>query len=254
MPQDRGERLQKALARAGLASRREAEAWIRAGRVTVNGATAELGTRVGIGDRIRLDGRPVRFNPVAPQQVLVCHRSPGERLEGPSAGDRPSLLERLPRTAGRRFVAVSPMPLQDGGLELVTSDGELAGKLQRGVRGQVLEYSVRLRGELDEPARLSVAAGELGRGASVQVLDLKPAGGEGANRWYSITVRGASGLDVRRLFERSGAIVSRVLRTRLGPVALDRSLPRGRFRKLAAAQIEALAGSAPPTARRTARP
>ncbi len=243
-----GERLQKALAHLGLGSRRDVETWIKAGRLTVNGETAALGTRVREADQIRLDGRPVRRRPPAFQQVLLCHRSPGERLERPvaspeqAASERQSLFERLPHVAGRRFIAVSPMPRQDGGLELVTSDGELAEKLQRAVRGLVAEFSVRVRGELGEAQLQGVLDGVLDRGAHLEVLACSPTGGEGANRWYSLTARGASGKDVRQLFERSGALVSRVLRTGLGTVSLERTLSRGQFRKLEPEELARLIG------------
>src|SRR5256886_2543488 len=129
------ERLQKMLARAGLASRREAEAWIRAGRLTVNGTVAELGARVAPRDEVRLDGRGVRARAAeAGARAFLCHRSPGEPLRTPALpasepgarAPRAALLERLPRRLGRRFIAVSPMPRVDGGLELVSSDGALA--------------------------------------------------------------------------------------------------------------------------------
>ncbi len=282
---DSGERLQKALAHLGLGSRRDVEAWIRAGRLSVNGEPAALGTRVGESDRIRLDGRLVRRRPPALQQVLLCHRSPGERLDrrpgaalpelaapqpavpGRSAAsgrpaasgrlaatDRTPLFERLPHVAGRRFIAVSPMPQQDGGLELVTSDGELAERLQRAVRGLVAEFSVRIRGELGEAQLQGVLEGVLDHGARLEVVACAPSGGEGANRWYSLTARGASGKDVRRLFERTGALVSRVLRTRLGSAALDRSLARGRFRKLRPEELEGLLGGDVSTRRSAASP
>src|SRR5215469_17085047 len=134
------ERLQKVLARSGLASRREAEAWIRAGRLTINGVPATLGARVGAGDKVQLDGRAVRSREQGSPRVFLCHRSPGEPLRTPETTEpaasaaRGALLERLPRRAGRRFISVSPMPRIDGGLELVTSDGGLALTLQRAVR------------------------------------------------------------------------------------------------------------------------
>jgi 23S rRNA pseudouridine2605 synthase len=255
MHRQRGEpeRLQKVLARAGLASRREAEDWIRAGRLTVNGQPASLGIRVSAGDEVRLDGRVIHQR--APQSggsAYIYHRSPGESLDGsPGPGglqDRVSegrdppipLLERLPRSGGRRFVVVSPMPRIDGGLELLCGDGELAARLQRCVRALSSELSVRVRGELIEQQIGGVLGGVLDSGEKLAVLSCEPAGGEGANRWYAISVRGASGKDVRQLFERQGAIVSRVLRTRLGSIALDRALARGHFRELTREQIEAL--------------
>ena len=244
------ERLQKVLAQAGLASRREAEAWIRAGRVTINGAVATLGARVTPGDQLRLDGRPVHVRAAADVRAFLCHRSPGEPLGEPigaasvAAGERTAMLGRLPRRLGRRFIAVSPMPRPDGGLELVTSDGGLAARLQRGVHGFSSEFGVRVRGELSAMQLQGILGGELDSGAHLAVERCDTAGGEGANRWYQIAARGASGREVRQLVERQGALVSRVLRTRLGPLALERSLPRGRFRELTQGELRALLSGA----------
>ena len=237
------ERLQKVLARAGLASRREAEEWIRAGRLTVNGQPASLGVRVSPDDEVRLDGRVVRQR--APQsggRAYVYHRSPGESLDAAPADapDAVPLLARLPKRAGRRFIMVSPMPRIDGGLEIVCGDGELAARLQRAVRALTSELSVRVRGELTEQQIEGVLGGVLDSGEKLAVLACESAGGEAANRWYAITARGASGKDVRQLFERQGAIVSRVLRTRLGTLELERTLARGHYRELTPEQIDAL--------------
>lgn len=132
------------------------------------------------------------------------------------------------------------MPRIDGGLELVTSDGELAVRLQRCVRRLSSEFSVRVKGELIETQIASILQGTLDRGQNLSVERCEPAGGEGANRWYSLAARGASGKDVRQLFERQGALVSRVLRTKLGPLALERALARGRFRPLTDDELQGL--------------
>lgn len=227
------ERLQKLLARAGLASRREVEAWIRAGRLTVNGAVATLGTRATAGDQVRLDGRLVRAQGArGGAHVFLCHRSPGEEMA--------AALARLPRRAGKRFIAVSPMPRVDGGLELVTSDGALAESLQRRVHALRSEFSVRVRGELGDPQLAGILSGQLDSGAQLAVARCEAAGGEGANRWYTVELRGASGRQVRQLFERQGALVSRVLRTQLGPIALERSLARGQARELESDELHRL--------------
>jgi 23S rRNA pseudouridine2605 synthase len=223
------------LAQAGLASRREAEEWIRAGRVTVNGAIAELGSRVIGRDELRVDNRVVRRSRDASR---LCHRSTGESLtEG--------LYSRLPRRAGRRFLAVSPMPRVDGGLELVTTDGELAERLQRRVRRWETEFLVRVRGELNEARLATLARGELDDGRTVEVISVEgsDAEPEGLNRWYQIIAIGASGKDIRQLFERQGALVSRIQRTSLGPLALTRDLARGHFRTLSAEEAQALESS-----------
>jgi 23S rRNA pseudouridine2605 synthase len=261
------ERLQKVLSQLGLGSRREAEAWIRAGRVTVNGKAAALGMRVAAEDQLKLDGRPIRRHLARDVPVFMCHRSPGEPLlpprtplRGAAADSEPkalgapgaapagappgvSMAERLPRRAGRRFVSVSPMPTVDGGVELLTADGALATRLQRAVRGLEMEFSLRIRGELSAEQQRAIREGMLDRGSAVRVLQLEPTGGAGSNRWYRLLAAGASGNDIRQLIERQGVTLVRMLRTRVGTLALPRTLARGHWRELEAAELSALLGS-----------
>jgi len=157
-----------------------------------------------------------------------------------SWSEHTALLERLPRRAGNRFITVSPMPHMDGGLEIATSDGGLAVQLQRTVHTLASEFSVRVKGELEEPTLGSIMEGMLDRGERLTVESCEPGGGEAANRWYTLVARGGSGKDVRQLFERHGALVSRVLRTRVGTLTLDRHLSRGQFRVLTKEEIDAL--------------
>ncbi len=237
------ERLQKVLAHAGLASRRQVEQWIRAARLTVNGGPAELGMRVGPSDQVRLDGRLVHWqHPARGAQAYLYHRSSGERLDEPTTNTAEALaaLERLPGRAGRRFIVISPMPRIDGGLELICSDGACAAQLQRRVRFWIGVFSVRIIGELGETQRAGVLTGVLDSGERLRVLECRAAGGEGINRWYTVRAQGASGKGIRQLFERQGVRVSRVLRTELGSLALGRALPRGQFRALRPDEIEAL--------------
>jgi 23S rRNA pseudouridine2605 synthase len=243
------ERVQKVLAQLGLASRREAEAWIRAGRLKVNGTLAVLGMRVGPNDQLRLDGRAVRQQSARAVPVFLCHRSPGEPLlparTAPAGADPAlsSIAARLPRRAGRRFVAISPLPRVDGGLELLTADGAIATRLQRAIRGLEVEYSLRVRGELSAGQQAAIRQGRLDRGSAVEVMLLEPSGGEGSNRWYRLIVRGASGNDVRQLIERAAVTVVRVLRTRLGALSLPRTLARSHWRELSSTELDALLGS-----------
>lgn len=150
------------------------------------------------------------------------------------------MIERLPSRAGKRFIAVSPMPRVDGGLELVTSDGELGVRLQRSVRHLVSQFSVRVLGELTQEQIDNILGGSLDSGEQIEVLTCEPSGGEAANRWYTFIARGASGKEVRQLFERQGALVSRVQRTHLGPITMERSLGRGHFRDLTPEELQTL--------------
>lgn len=151
-------------------------------------------------------------------------------------------MARLPRRAGRRFLAISPMPRVDGGLELVTTDGALAERLQRRVRRWPTVFLVRVRGALDDTHVAQMQAGELDDGRRLEgvLVEGSELEAEGANRWYRLTAIGASGKDVRRLFERQGAFVSRIQRTALGPISLTRDLNRGAFRSLSPVEAKAL--------------
>jgi 23S rRNA pseudouridine2605 synthase len=234
-----GERLQKVLAASGLASRRQIEDWIRAGRISVNSQAAVLGQRVSGRDEIRIDGRPFRLAPTrrkgAPDSTYLLHRSPGDDLVT-------GMVPRLPRRAGRRFVAVSPMPRIDGGLEIVTSDGALAALLQRRMHELPVCFAVRIRGRLDEMNQNALLGGVLDDGTVLQVLAVREGEGEelAANHWYELDVQGASGKQVRQLVERQGATVSRVVRTSIGAVQLTRDVGRGHFRVLTDEELAAL--------------
>lgn len=241
--------MQKILARAGLASRREAEEWVRQGRVTVNGEVATLGTKAEGKDHVKLDGRLIRQASTRNAATFLCHRSPGEALREPREGEeRTAIAERLPRRSGKRYIAVSPMPQMDGGLELLTSDGALAARLQRGVRRLEIRFSLRVRGLL-EPAQIEgLLGGELDAGhVDVVSCELQPEG-EASNRWYDVVTRGANGKDLRMLVERQGAVASRILRTRLGPLELDRHLKRGQVRPLTAQELADLLAAIEPAA------
>ena len=247
-PPGEAERLQKYLAQRGLGSRRTVEEWIRAGRLSVNGRIAELGQKVSHADDIRLDGRPIRTRAAVAAQVFLFNRSPGDPLRE-STAERAALIERLPKSAGRRFIAVSPMPGVDGGAELVTSDGALAAKLQRAIHRQPSEFTVRVRGLLGPDQLAGVKSGKLDRPARlvVESLEASEAESEAANRWYAVVTRGASGKDIRQLFERQGALVSRVMRLSMGSLALDKTLSRGQYRQLEDEEVAALL-AAPPAA------
>jgi 23S rRNA pseudouridine2605 synthase len=247
-PAGESERLQKYLAQRGLGSRRAIEEWIKAKRLTVNGRIAELGIKVTPRDDIRLDGRPVRTRAAAGAQAFLFNRSPGDPLRE-AEGERAALIERLPKAAGRRFIAVSPMPGIDGGLEIVTSDGALATRLQRAVHKHPSEFTVRVKGQLGPDQVAGVKSGKLDRPSRmvIDALRSSEADLEGSNRWYTVVARDASGKDIRQLFERQGALVSRVLRISIGSLRLDKSLSRGQYRQLEDDEVAALTAAPPAT-------
>ena len=255
------ERLQKVLAAAGVASRREAESWIRAGRVSVNDRPATLGQRVDENDKIAVDGRRIRLERAAPNDlVLIYHRPPGEALKTAGEGadsTAASTYERLPSVRGRRWLPLSPLAPTDGGLELFTTDGDLRAAASRAAAADLaISYSVRVNGEptAELIAGLSAAAASADPPFSIDAA--RAAGGEGRNRWYDFDTRHARGRDLRELLLAAGLEVSRIMRTRLGPVTMDRALSRGRHRELTPEERTALyaaVGLATPGARARTR-
>jgi 23S rRNA pseudouridine2605 synthase len=233
------ERIQKVLSQLGLASRRQAEEWIRAGRITVNGRVAALGDKIARDDHLQLDGRAVRQRAAASAPLFLCNRSPGQALL-PRADVSESMAAGLPKRSGRRYLAISPLPEPDGGLELLTADGDLAMQLQRRVRQLAIEFQLRVRGELSEQQLDGIREGQLDRGERLKIDSLEAGGGAGANRWYTVQATGASGNDLRQLLQRQGITVSRILRVALGGLRLDRALARGHSREVSDEELQAL--------------
>jgi 23S rRNA pseudouridine2605 synthase len=229
------------LATAGVGSRREVERWIREGRLEVNGVVPELGTKLGARDRITLDGRPVRLRPPTDKQlhVLLFHRSPGETLNLKAATARAAEHLQLPRVAGR-WLAIQPMPPVDGGLEILTDDGSWAHRISQGVHALTVDYVLRMRGPLADGLVEEFRAATECEGEPMSILEAEAQYGQGFNHWLNVTVRATRSALVRHWWGARGMIVSRLMRTRFGPVHLTRELPRGYSRAMSAAERNAL--------------
>lgn len=239
-----GERIQKVLAAAGIGSRREIERWIREGRLKVNDAAPEPGTRLRPRDRITLDGRPVRVRTRTPDaareaHVLLFHRSPGTALDLREATSRASTHLQLPRSGGR-WLAVRPMPPVDGGLEILTDDGAWAHRISRGVHALTDEFVLRLRGPLTEELVAEFQAATDCDGEPMQIIEAGAQLGAGLNHWLTVTVRATRPAVVRHWWGARGFVISRLMRTRFGPVHLGRDLPRGHSRPMSSAERNAL--------------
>jgi 23S rRNA pseudouridine2605 synthase len=241
------QRLQKVLAEAGIASRREIEEMVIAGRVSVNGLPAAVGQKIGPGDRVKINGKlvPLRFVQRTPR-VLVYHKPEGEIVSRDDPEGRPTVFERLPQIRKGRWIAVGRLDFNTSGLLLFTNDGGLANRLMHPRYELDREYAVRLLGELNEAQVDELQAGvelEDGRAQFNTVVD---AGGEGANHWYRVTLNEGRNREVRRMFESLGLMVSRLMRVRYGPVALPSRLKRGMWLEMPEAEVCQLAGLPPP--------
>ena len=229
-PEEAGstEKLQKVLAATGLASRREIERWIASGRITVNGHPATVGDRVASADVLRVDGKPVRRAGLR-SRLIRYHKPAGEVTTRRDPDARPTVFDRLPGLGRARWIAVGRLDFTTTGLLLFTDDGELAHRLMHPSTGIEREYAVRIRGEPEPEALESLTRGVVLSDGEARFEALRPAGGEGTNRWYHVILREGRNREVRRLFEAVGCTVSRLIRVRFGPVTLPRHLRPGRY-------------------------
>lgn len=237
-------KLQKALAQAGVGSRRKMEELVRAGRVTVNGAPANIGARVGTGDIIRVDGRAIGRSAAGKlPQVLLYYKPEGEIVSRDDPAGRPSVFDRLPQPRGAKWLAVGRLDFNTSGLLILTTSGELANRMMHPRYGLEREYAVRVLGRLtaEQSARLQSGI-KLDDGVA-RCDAVHDQGGEGANHWYHVVIREGRNREVRRLFEVLGLRVSRLMRVRFGSVILPRRLARGQFVELAPREIRQLFAS-----------
>lgn len=235
------ERLHKLLANSGIGSRREMEALIAAGRIHVNGEPAHLGQTVSPGDRIKVNGKLVqlRFSDRLPR-VILYHKPEGEIVSRNDPDHRPNVFTSLPRMSAGRWVAVGRLDFNTSGLLLLTTSGDLANRLMHPRYQLVREYAVRILGELPDEARLRLLEGIELEDGPAKFSSFQEAGGEGANRWYRVSLFEGRNREVRRMFEAVGVVVSRLMRVRYGPFLLPPGLKRGQVQELPEAEVKKL--------------
>lgn len=237
-----GERIHKALAHAGVGSRRQIEGWIKAGKVKVNGKPAVLGQPVTAADKIIVNGRRISLarESDVPRQVLVYRKPQGQVVTRRDPEGRETVFKSLPRPRKGRWVAVGRLDIATSGVMLFTTDGELAQRLMHPSFNIEREYAVRVLGEPTGETLTALREGvELEDGlASFDVL--RGGEGQGDNKWFAVQVSEGRNRLVRRLWESQGHAVSRLIRTRFGPVTLDKSIRNTGHRWATAEEMAAL--------------
>jgi 23S rRNA pseudouridine2605 synthase len=219
-----GERIAKVMARAGLCSRRQAEGWIAAGRVSVNGKRIDSpALDVRPSDRILVDGEPL------PQRertrLFLYHKPRGLLTSHADAQGRPTIFAALPKGLPR-LVSVGRLDLNTEGLLLLTNDGGLARTLELPATGWLRRYRVRAHGRVTQEAldrlRDGIAVDRVRYGPIDATLDRE----QGANLWLTFAMREGKNREVKNVLGHLGLAVNRLIRTSFGPFQLG-DLPEG---------------------------
>lgn len=234
-------KLHKVLAQSGIGSRRDMEQMIQDGRVTVNDEVAHTGMRVSFGDRVAVDGKPVRIRIAPPPaRVIAYHKLAGEVVSHDDPQQRPTVFRKLPRLQQGKWQSVGRLDMNTEGLLLLTTSGDLANKLMHPRFGVEREYAVRVLGTLEKEARERLLAGVEIEGQAAAFKSIEDGGGEGVNHWYRVVITEGRNREVRKLFDAVGLTVSRLIRIRYGCVVLPRGLKRGDWVDLGEADVKAL--------------
>ncbi len=228
------EKIQKVLANAGLASRRQIENWLREGRIIVNGKTAQLGDRITTEDKVRVDGREIALIKSATHKtrVLLYHKPEGEICSRSDPEQRPTVFDHLPLLRNGRWISVGRLDFNTSGILLLTNNGELANRLMHPSAEIEREYAVRIKGIVSPAVIKTLKKGVKLEDGVAHFDAIADAGGEGANHWYHVIVKEGRNRMVRRLWESQGLAVSRLIRVRFGTITLPRLLRRGKWMEL----------------------
>ena len=216
--QNPGERIAKVMARAGLASRRQAEAWIAAGRVAVNGAViSSPALNVTPSDRIAVDGQALPRRERT--RLFRYHKPRGLVTTNSDPEGRSTIFAALPKDLPR-LVSIGRLDFNTEGLLLLTNDGGLARVLELPATGWLRRYRVRALGRVMQPALDRLRAGITVEGVHYGPIEATLDREQGANVWLTVGIREGKNREVRKVLETLDLKVNRLIRVAFGPFEL----------------------------------
>lgn len=252
-----GERIAKVMARAGLCSRREAEAWIAAGRVELNGQVLDSpAVTVRPDDAITVDGSPLPSR--QPTRLWLYHKPKGLVTTARDPEGRPTVFSALP-SGLPRVVTVGRLDINTEGLLLLTNDGGLARVLELPATGWLRRYRVRVHGEVDVARLAELRDGIALDGVLYGPVEAALERTKGSNSWLAIGLREGKNREIKKIMEHLGLAVTRLIRVSFGPFQLGdlkvgtlREVPRKVLRDQLGERLARAAGADLPTAPRQA--
>jgi len=223
------ERLQKYLSSCGIGSRRYIEQLISSGLIEVNGNKAILGTKVSIGDQIKVDGKLISVNSAKKNTRLLIYNKPlGEICSKNDPSNRKTVYDNLPKLKSDRWIGIGRLDINTSGLYIFTNNGELANLFIQPNSAIEREYLVKIHGLLTKTQEKSLLNGVKIDNQKYHIESIKKQQSLKTNSWYRIVVCRGRNHEIRLLMQSQGFNCAKLMRIRYGDIILPRTLGVGK--------------------------
>ena len=234
------ERLQKFLAKAGVGSRRFCEELIKSKKIKINGKVAKIGVSVEITDVIEYEGNLISYVK-SDLKLLMLNKPEGVVSSNKKEKNLPIVFDYLPKSnLNSRWISIGRLDINSSGLMLFTNDGTFANFCMHPSSMIDREYLVRARGEFTQEKKQKMLSGINIEGATYQLTDIVEGEKHSSNQWFSVCLMSGKNKEVRKIFNYLGLEISRLKRTRFGPIFLPSSLKKGSTIELSNKEIDSL--------------
>ena len=234
------ERLQKFLAKAGVGSRRFCEELIKSRKIKINGKVAEIGVSVEITDVIEYEGNVISYVK-SDLKLLMLNKPEGVVSSNKKEKNLPIVFDYLPKSnLNSRWISIGRLDINSSGLMLFTNDGTFANFCMHPSSMIDREYLVRARGEFTQEKKQKMLSGINIEGATYQLTDIVEGEKHSSNQWFSVCLMSGKNKEVRKIFNYLDLEISRLKRTRFGPIFLPSSLKKGSTIELSNKEIDSL--------------
>lgn len=234
------ERLQKFLARSGIGSRRYCEELIKSEKVYVNGLIAQIGNSVKKDDIVEYEGKIIS-SIESEIKLLILNKPEGVLSSNKRDKDIPIVFDFLPKTKPKtRWISIGRLDINSSGLMLFTNDGNFANLCMHPSSTIDREYLVRARGEFNEEKKQKMLSGINIDGVIHQLSDIVEGEKNSSNQWFSVCLMSGKNKEVRKIFNYFDLEVSRLKRTRFGPIFMPSALKVGKYLELSHKEIDSI--------------
>ena len=234
------ERLQKFLAKSGIGSRRYCEELIKSKKIKVNGQIALIGSLVNKNDEVEYDGNIIYFTE-SEIRLLMLNKPEGVLSSNKKEKNIPIVFDFLPEGKSKtRWISIGRLDINSSGLMLFTNDGTFANYCMHPSSSIDREYLVRARGDFTKEKKEKMLSGIKIDDDIYRFTDIVEGEKQSSNQWFSVCLMSGKNREVRKIFNAVGLEISRLKRTRFGPIFLPSSLKKGDYIELSNKEIDSI--------------